>query len=504
MFSGGFGNGKTTAGCMKLVYLLANFPGYRVVIARYEESKLKQTTLVTFYKVCPPILYSSKHGGNRADSLNRCLMVNGSQVMFMNLKDVDDGMIRGLEINSVLIDQCEEISESMWLMLSARVNRWDGVTIPDQIMGGREATWPKFPNGKYQPPSYMMGLCNPDSELHWIYRRFHPKSEQFQKKYHLNHTMIQAPTTSATISEELLDEMLQNDPAWVARFVRGEWGIPGGQIHSFGDKNILRVGSPADYPQEKEDGGFFGGSYIDGNFIKTIIERGNLCRVLDHGDAAPTCCLWFSAYKGNYICYREYYKENTLISEHRRAISELSVGERYLKNIIDPACASKHSQKYNMRWSVIDEYADKRLGDGECTPIYWIPGNNDELSTRNRISELLRNDSTHLHPVNGNYNAPRLYFIEKSPLYPSGCYHAISQLRAQRREKIGNVEGRDIYSDDRDPNIEDHAYDPLRYYCADHAFGSTEPKPQPKPNSFVSIRKNMINYRRGVESITSW
>lgn len=479
-FSGGFGNGKTYAGCEKLVWLLLNFKNYRVAVARFEESKLRETTMKTFFKIMPPSAYDPAHGGNRADSLNRLKLVNGSEVIWMNLKDTDEGFVRGLEVNSVLIDQAEEISENMYLMLSARVGRWDMADVPEQLLAANP-NWPIAPNTrKPAVPNYMMILCNPDSELHWIYKRYHPDSEDYQAKFHKNHQMVQGETTSLTVDQELLDEMKDNDEAWVERFVKGKWGIPGGQIHSVRDESIIEPNL---------------------EFLKTIISRGHLTRVLDHGDSAPTCCLWFSAYKNWYFCYREYYKPDTLISEHREHIYNLSENEKYWQNLADPAIFKKQQQKYGGRWCYADEYLDKALnsyderGFTKNPGIYWTPADNDEFSTRNRISELLRPSNSISHPITGQKPAPSLYFIKRSPDYPNGAYHAISQLKAQKREKVGTINGKDVFSDERDKNVADHAYDDIRYFCASHAASPTPARPKAPVGSFFNVRKQLLMQR---------
>jgi hypothetical protein len=40
----------------------------------------------------------------------------------------------------------------------------------------------------------------------------------------------------------------------------------------------------------------------------------------------------------------------------------------------------------------------------------------------------------------------------------------IKEIRAQRRKKIGERDGRAIYSDERDETIVDHAYDTIKYH----------------------------------------
>lgn len=476
-FSGGFGNGKTYAGCQKIVYLASTFPGYRAAIVRFEESKLRETTMKTFFNpdICPPALYAPENGGLRADSMNRLQFINGSEIIWMHLKDVDQGMVRGLEVNSILIDQAEEISETMFTLLNARVGRWKRARVPEELLAAKP-DWPTDKHGQHIIPSYMMILNNPDSELHWIYRRFHPESEEYQQKRFKTYKMIQGATTSETVDPEVLAEMMENDPSWVDRFVFGKWGIPGGQIHTVLDSSILRVGKD-----------------VSIDFVKTIIEKGNRIRVLDHGDSSPTCCLWFTAYKQWYFCYREYYKPNALISEHRTNISALSGNEHYFRNLIDPQCAKKTLQKYGGTWTHIDEYADPKI---EAPPIYWEPADNNELSTRNRISELLQINLSIKHPVTQQQGAPKLYFIERSPEYPNGCYHAIQQIKSQKREKVGQINGKDIFSDDRAEGVTDHAYDPIRYYVASHSSGLSEPRRTVPKGSFLDLRKQIILLRK--------
>jgi len=106
-FSGGYGNGKSYAASIKALIRLGTFPGYRVAICRYSTVDLKRSTMSTFFKVCPPALYDPKLGGNRADSLNYLRLINGSEVFWMHLDDADEQTVRGLEVNSVVIDQAE-------------------------------------------------------------------------------------------------------------------------------------------------------------------------------------------------------------------------------------------------------------------------------------------------------------------------------------------------------------------------------------------------------------
>jgi len=235
------------------------------------------------------------------------------------------------------------------------------------------------------------------------------------------------------------------------------------------------------------------------DLLQIIQKKGALTRVLDHGDSSPTCCLWFAAIGGVFICYREYYCPNQPISYHRRAIAELSGDERYTSNFADPQIFKKSSQKDGGFWTTADEYLDTQLSAfgtnggvvNSCPPLAWIPADNNEFATRNRINELLAARNTHITGARNlnlvapdTSSAPALYFIKKTPSYQNGCFHAISELQSQRRKSLGYIDGKQIFCDDREESIADHAYDCIRYYVASHGRSRQEPRREPPPHSF--------------------
>jgi hypothetical protein len=483
-FSGGYGNGKSFAASIKALILLCTFPKYRIAICRYSTVDLRRSTMSTFFKLCPPELYEPSKGGNRADSLNYLKLINGSEVFWMHLDDADENTVRGLEVNSVIVDQAEEISENIYNHLSARVGRWDMAEVPPEVL---TTDWPRNEEtGRPKVPAHMMILCNPDSELHWIYTRYHPESLEWIEKYHKDYEMIQASSTeNPTLDPAVLADMMSNDPVWVQRFVFGKWGIPGGAIHEVLSDSILELGTDISY-----------------EFVESIRRSGNLYRVLDHGDSSPTCCLWIAAYKHWFFVYREYYKPDALVSDHRREIANLSKWpgtnetEHYIDNWIDPDCVIKRNQKYGGFWSIAEEYLDGRVCD--APGISWNPADNNELATRNRINEYLKRNPTINHPITGQPNAPRLYFVKKKAGETSnlGCYQAIMQTKAQKRMQIDTINGKPIFSDDRDEKITDHAYDCIRYFCAMHPYWTESTQIRVPQGSFMDMRKRVIAMRK--------
>lgn len=449
-FSGGFNNGKTYVGCLKVFTLLTTFPKYRVAIARQVLADLKRTTMQTFFKICPHDLVE-RH--NEQDGLT--VLKNGSQINWMHLDKVDESSLRGLEINSVLVDQAEETEEKVYDVLDARIGRWDGAEIPSSLLS-RFSDWPRSKQGKLLAPSYIMLLCNPDTQYHYIYRKYHPDSLEKETE----NFFVEGQWDSTLGSEESYAKALKRGDEWVEKYVRGRWGLSEAQIHRVSSDSLLE---PTD------------------ELLDKIKRKGNLFRSMDHGDSSPTCCLWFAVLGGVYICYREYYLGNEVISKHRKNINELSFDEKYTANYADPQIFKKTAQKDGGFWTVSDEYLTRDIPE---PPLFWIPADNNEYATRNRINELLRPSHGKGHPVTAQETAPGIYFIKRTADYPYGAYQSINQLQSQRRKLVGYVDGKSEYCDEREESVTDHAYDPIRYFVAMHGSGNTEPKRPISRNTF--------------------
>lgn len=466
LICGGFGSGKTFVGVNKLLTLATSFNNYRTLIARYTYKKLKETTMKTFYKICPPELY---HGpiGRRNDYDGYLRFINGSEFHFVHLDDFNEELLRGIELNSAFLDQAEELPEGIVDVLDTRLGRWDQAK-PVQELLANNPSWERNDMGHYKIPAYLMLTCNPETEIHWLWRKYHPDSLIHRNKYsHYKYFEVSAGE-NPYLDKETYKVMLSRDPSWVKRFVHGKWGISEATIHKVLSDSIINP--------SKE-------------WIENLLKKAILIRSFDHGESAPTCCLWWATWEGQYICFREYYQPHTIISKHRANINDLSADESYSYSVADPQMFKKQAQKLGGFWSISDEYADHTL---ESTPLHFIPGDNNELSTRNRINEYLQLDPTSKHPLTGVSPAPRIYFIEHNPSHAFGCYHVVKQAESQRRMKVGSIEGKDIYSDERQMGIEDHAYDGLRYYVASHAGFPKASRRAPPANSFAGIRKQLV------------
>lgn len=468
-FSGGFNNGKTWVGCLKSLSLLTMFNNYRMIIGRQKYTDLKRTTMQSFFKMCPSELIS---GHNEQDGVTG--LINGSLIYWLHLDNVDENTLRGIEPNSILVDQAEETAEKVYDILDSRVGRWDGVIIPPPLMEMHRqrfgVKWPENKFGRVIVPSYHMNLCNPEDEFHHIYRKYHPESQEREP----DNFYVEGAWRRELGSEETYDKAMQRDEEWINKYIYGKWGSSRSAIHHIRKECILEP-TP--------------------ELIQHIKEKGNLFRILDHGDSAPTCCLWCAAIDGVYIFYREYYVANKVISYHRRAIDDMSKDESYSGDYADPQIFKKTAQKQGGFWSVADEYADNDLPG---PTLYWTKADNNEFATRNRINELLIPSARFKHPVTGERPAPGIYFMRAGDFYPEGCKEAIRQTGSQRKKLLGTVDGKSVYLDDRDENITDHAYDCVRYFVAMHGTSPRGAQKKPPRNSFAYF--NSILKRQGSAS----
>lgn len=465
--SGGFGSAKTYALCLKALYLSDLYPKNRGVIARKVGRELRDTTMATFFKLCPPAAYNQ---GARSDQLGYLTLNNGSTILWLHLDSAEsEGIIKGLEINWFLIDQAEEVEEEVFTLLSSRLGRWDQATVPDAL---QTPDWPhRDVKGRCVPPTYPMIACNPDHELHWIYRRFHPDSQEHKDRWsHLGYKMIQMNSLdNKFLTQQARDHLLAQDETFQRRYIHAKWGSPEARIHAVDPLSLV------EWTPE---------------LIGWLTRTCTLHRSLDHGDSAPTSCLWWAVDRqGNCFAFREYYQGGKRISEHRRAITEMSRFETYQFNLADPSIFHKVQQRQGGQYSIADEYEDASY-DAD-TALYFEPADNNELGTRNRINEYLTVDPERLHPISRQKGAPRLYFVVSSPQYPSGCRKSLEQLKNATRIKIGTEQGKPIYTDERDPRVVDHGYDPCRYFIASRPPVAGVSEHVPGPNTFWAQRRRL-------------
>ncbi len=356
-FGGGFGNGKTSAGCFEAFMLSMEYPGTVGLIARKTRPELKATTQDVFFHGgggdpdqgdwtgCPEELIRSF---NKTEQ--KLTLINGSVIHFWPLDDPDK--LTNLNLGWYMIDQAEEVAEDMFLMLNGRLRR-------------------------RRSPRKGMLLFNPNGH-DWIWKRF-------VRDEYSNHELIHAKTTdNPTLPADYMDQFSHYPEAWRKRFVEGSFDVFTDQIWPEFDQDI-HVISPFVIPPWFE--------WVEG---------------IDHGRRAPTAVLW-AAFDdvGNCFIVDEHYQEGWRVGRHAEAIlkkrNQLYMQPNY--TVIDASASQKDP---NTERSVIDEYMDYG--------IYTIPSDRHKIARVNRVAEWLAKDPLHQHPLSKEYDEdegyPRIYIFK--------------------------------------------------------------------------------------------
>jgi phage terminase large subunit len=121
LIGGAMGGGKSFSLCGEAVQLSIEVPGNRGVIVRKNLTVLKRTTLVTFFRVCPPELIE-----NFNKSELKVTLINGSEILFLEADESKDPLfhkLRSLEIGWFAIDEASEVTHDAFKILCSRL-RW--------------------------------------------------------------------------------------------------------------------------------------------------------------------------------------------------------------------------------------------------------------------------------------------------------------------------------------------------------------------------------------------
>lgn len=118
-FGGAIGGGKTYVGLATLIFLSKIFPGSKWCVIRRDDTKLRLSTLPTFYKVCPK-RFLHKFVDNTAH------FTNGSQIIFRGENfnyDKDLTWFDGFEVNGFLLEEVQELQEKTFKKSILRAGR---------------------------------------------------------------------------------------------------------------------------------------------------------------------------------------------------------------------------------------------------------------------------------------------------------------------------------------------------------------------------------------------
>lgn len=205
---GGVGNGKTLAGCIKIIELSTKYPDNLCLVGRLTYPELRDSTREVFIQALTSLYGPSKNGAwslNKAE--NSITFWNGSNVIFRHLDEPAN--ILSMNLGAFYIDQAEEVDEEVFLILQSRLRRQNVAELKGFITGN-----PKGHNWVY----YKFGMGEADNP-----------TNHAQDQYR----MITAPTiaNANNLPKDYIDNLKKSySIEWFNRFVMGAWDVFEAQI----------------------------------------------------------------------------------------------------------------------------------------------------------------------------------------------------------------------------------------------------------------------------------
>lgn len=358
-FCGGWGNGKTSAGCCEFVTRLLEFPGTEGIVARKTRPELKATTWKMLmdgdtspggWKGIPKELIEEH---NKSDLYVKLR----NRSYFHGLPLDDPKKIENFNLGLFLIDQAEEIEEDIFLKFHGRLRQ-------------------------HHAPREGILLFNPNGH-NWLWNRFiNPK---LRAKYEHRYKCVEATTfDNPNLPEDYLEQFEGLPKHWYDRFVMGSHEVFVGQI--FTDYNPeVHVISPFRIPSSWERWFCF-----------------------DPGHRNEAAASWLARdFRGNLFYYREHLETRQPAEWWAGTILDMEAesdfggpDEDIFRRLMGPE-----------GWQHRETDGRNVMGIFTDCGVPCEPSDRDPASRISKLTTALRPAVNHEHPFAGYMPAPRLYIF---------------------------------------------------------------------------------------------
>lgn len=389
-YVGGFGSGKTVAGCLAMILIGQAIPNSLILVSRLNYPALKDTTRRTFLELFPQDWVATK---GWKETENRLIAQNGTEYLFRHLDMADTHQkahIRSLNLTAWLVDEASEIPEDVFLTLAGRLRRKNANAHFGRLVG------------------------NPAGQ-DWLYKRFFdPRRPPAWMKAHRG---ITAPTTeNIHLPADYVEDKLAIYPSdWVERYIYG----------SFADFSDL-IYKDFDYRVHVMETGvkcaLFNGNMEPPHDWPTIIG-------IDIGGVDPWAFLFIKvAPNGMLFVMNEIYQSGILIRD---------LAEEYFRIM------EGHSFE-GMAYDYENQQAAYELG------YYDINGTNAIKDVKPgifKVGQYLHPDSRLVNPFTGHEPSPRLFIAAR-------CTNLIRELSTYKwaKDRYGVATGDPVDKDNHAPD----------------------------------------------------
>jgi hypothetical protein len=393
-FCGGWGNGKTSWGCVETFIRLMEYPGTRAIVARKTRPELKSTSWDMLLNGDPGhphawtgIPQEAIASYNKSDLVIE--LVNKSIIFGLPLDDPKK--IENYNLGFFWIDQAEEIEEEIFLKFHGRLR---------QKVGPREGILTFNPAGH-----------------NWLWKRFFDPMRPI--RWVPQYKSVEATTyDNPTLPDDYIDQFVGLPDVWIQRFLMGSHEVFVGQIFTDWDPETHIV-QPFRIPYEWP----------------------RWC-CIDPGIRHEAAVSWVAQdFVGNVYYYRERLEANQDVSWWSDLIFECEArddwggpNEQIFRRLIGPEARQRGQTDGKSVLDVFNEYG-----------VYPETADRSPAARISEVTAHLRPKTDHRNPWTGSHPAPRLYvfadcdkLIEYLPQYrwkPQRVNYAEEDLPEEVRKK---------------------------------------------------------------------
>lgn len=444
---GGWGNGKTTAGCMKAINL-SQRPGNVGLIGRETVPELEDTTLTELFKLQPE--WQQKYY-NKNKKIIR--LPNGSVIYCRHLAEWKK--LSNYNLGWFFIDQAEDIDPQCYLWLKSRLRLHDEAQgFVTFNMAGHDYLWEEFKKGSdeyYTDESTRASLKNV-SEGDTSYEISLYEGDSFVNQANL---------------PPLYVAWLKGLPEGVyKRYVKGSWDYFAGQIYAEFDERIHEI-EPFETPHYWE-----------------------VFRTMDYGYQEPNVCLWVavSPQKDVFII-NELYQAGKPPSWHKNAI-DLMTDKRIISATFG---CPKFFQTESQGKKVADEYRE------EPHAIYLQPMPISVFLRIQRVIEYMQVREDHI------VNLPDGRVISPAPrwfMFKGKCPHLKEELLTYAWKRVRDFESvGDERLKEEPKDVNNHAIEAMERLIGGYLWNPPEWAPEPEKTFADRLYEKIMHRRRGLKRV---
>ena len=459
---GGWGNGKTTAGCIKAIHL-CNRPGNVGLIGRETVPELEDTTLTELFKLMPQ--WEKYYNKNR----KIIRLPNGSVIYCRHLAEWKK--LSNYNLGWFFIDQAEDIDSQCYIWLKSRIRLHDEAQgFVTFNMAGHDYLWEEFKKNskqyfanEYTKASYKeitevcprcegkgCETCNYTGKVTY-------QASLYEGESYVNQANLPTPYLV----------WLKTLPEGVSkRYVKGSWDYFAGQIYADFDERIHEI-EPFEIPHYWE-----------------------IFRTMDYGYQEPNVCLWVAVSpRGDVFIIDELYQAGKPPSWHKRAI-DLMTGRRIISATFG---CPRFFQTESQGKKVADEYRE------EPYSIYLQPMPISVFLRIQRVIEYMQVREDHI------VNLPDGRVISPAPrwfMFKGKCPHLKEELLTYAWKRVKDFESpgdERLKEEPRDVN--NHAIEAMERLIGGYLWNPPEWQPEPEKTFADRLYEKIIHRRRGLKRV---